>query len=286
MAGVQRLRLGALSEHPRATALRYRVGGLPVHVGHQAPAARPSLVKVAVLAGAILATRGSSGCIRRLGAALRTREKRPIASDPNKRPWPWSQDPPKSPISPRLPCRHTHGIYARTSLLCDGKPVFQQQTGAATPDIGDPREAAAAAARGDARALYLYSPSGRESWMVGRDACKPSGWLEIHTSYAAYSCVKPLTRRFGQSATCSRGLAPNIGATGLRSSKGSRACGASTCPEARGAQTRRSSCSCTRCKTPSLASATSLLTACCMTPMSCSGGSRRRFAPAGCRTRI
>ena len=32
------------------------------------------------------------------------------------------------------------------------------------------------------RALYLYSPIGRESWMVGRDACKPSGWLEIHTS--------------------------------------------------------------------------------------------------------
>ena len=123
--------------------------------------------------------------------------------------------------------QHTHGIYARTALHCDGKPVYMQQTGAApTGAAADCRlgecnsrargldadggmlssmhmhmDGSGASARerahgwggggggggvggGDAgsndhRRLYLFSPSGRESWMVGRDACKPSGWLEV-----------------------------------------------------------------------------------------------------------
>ena len=48
-----------------------------------------------VLAGPRLATAGSSGCVRRLQAALRTREKRLGTSDPTERPCPWSHAPPK-----------------------------------------------------------------------------------------------------------------------------------------------------------------------------------------------
>ena len=49
-----------------------------------------------------MASTGSSVCISRLGAALRTREERPSVSDPSKRPWPPSQTPPKLTISLRL----------------------------------------------------------------------------------------------------------------------------------------------------------------------------------------
>ena len=41
-------------------------------------------------------------CICRLGAALRTREKRPVVSDPTQKPRPSSQRPPKWTISLRL----------------------------------------------------------------------------------------------------------------------------------------------------------------------------------------
>ena len=100
--------------------------------------------------------------------------------------------------------QHTHGVYVRTSLQCDGKPVYVQQTGPVPHMLGTAPSAdgragssasrareiestrssraslsAAEAAQGDHRRLYLFSPSGRESWMVGRDACKPSGWLEV-----------------------------------------------------------------------------------------------------------
>ena len=92
--------------------------------------------------------------------------------------------------------QHTHGMYARTSLKCDGKPVYQQQSASAevggAPQLGGGRRSTRTGGAkggdrgggepGDSRRLYLYSPTGRESWMVGRDACKPSGWLEIHSS--------------------------------------------------------------------------------------------------------
>ena len=45
-------------------------------------------LKVAVLAAPYLATIGSSSCVRRLGAALRTRQERPSTSDAAGRPWP------------------------------------------------------------------------------------------------------------------------------------------------------------------------------------------------------
>ena len=101
--------------------------------------------------------------------------------------------------------QHTHGVYVRTNLQCDGKPVYVQQTGPVPHVLGmtpstDGRTGsasrgreiegtrssrasltAAEASRNDHRRLYLFSPSGRESWMVGRDACKPSGWLEVHS---------------------------------------------------------------------------------------------------------
>ena len=60
------------------------------------------MVKVAILARPQLATTGSSDCIRRLGAAFRTREERPSVSDPSERPWPSRQRPPKSTVSLRL----------------------------------------------------------------------------------------------------------------------------------------------------------------------------------------
>ncbi|KAL1528062.1 hypothetical protein AB1Y20_009428 [Prymnesium parvum] len=70
--------------------------------------------------------------------------------------------------------QHTHGVYKKTSMQCDGKPVYLQYNGHSPHEDngGD----------GEHRRLYLYSPTGRESWMVGRDACRPSGWLEIHSS--------------------------------------------------------------------------------------------------------
>ena len=102
-------------------------------------------------------------------------------------------------ISGSLHQQHTHGVYARTSMHCDGKPVYLQQTGQTHwGNGGSPPEArhrGSVRPRGgrrsringddgynDYRRLYLFSPSGRESWMVGRDACKPSGWLEVHSA--------------------------------------------------------------------------------------------------------
>jgi len=63
------------------------------------------MARVAVLAVLVrpsLATTGSSGCSRRLEAALGSHEERPSASDPTERPWPSRQRPPKSTISPRF----------------------------------------------------------------------------------------------------------------------------------------------------------------------------------------
>jgi len=60
------------------------------------------MVKVAVLVRPQLASTGSSGCIWRLGVALRTREDAPSVSDPSERPCLSSQRPPKSPLSLRL----------------------------------------------------------------------------------------------------------------------------------------------------------------------------------------
>ena len=70
------------------------------HGGQSAPLARPSL-----------ATGSLSGCIRRRGAALSTREERPVTADPTKegRP-PLSHAPPKSPFS--LPLRLTIQAHA------------------------------------------------------------------------------------------------------------------------------------------------------------------------------
>tara|TARA_B110001452_G_scaffold131036_1_gene108872 strand:- start:744 stop:1112 length:369 start_codon:yes stop_codon:yes gene_type:complete len=53
-------------------------------------------VKAAVLVRQYLATTGSSGCLRRLEAALRTRKKGPGASDRAERPWLCGQRPPPS----------------------------------------------------------------------------------------------------------------------------------------------------------------------------------------------
>ena len=57
---------------------------------------------MAVLVRPQLASTGSSGCIWRLGVALRTREDAPSVSDPSERPCLSSQRPPKSPLSLRL----------------------------------------------------------------------------------------------------------------------------------------------------------------------------------------
>jgi hypothetical protein len=62
--------------------------------------------------------------------------------------------------------QHTHGLYTPAGRTCSGKPVYAQQTEGGASEQG----------------LFLYAPAGRESWMVGREACKPSGWLEVHSS--------------------------------------------------------------------------------------------------------
>ena len=76
--------------------------------------------------------------------------------------------------------QHTHGVYKKTLLHCDGKPVYIQYNGNSPTEGGE---------GGEHRKLYLYSPTGRESWMVGRDACRPSGWLEIHSSVQLLSLI-------------------------------------------------------------------------------------------------
>ena len=50
----------------------------------------PACFKMAVTAAPQLAATGSTGCMVRLGAALRTLWKRSISADPTVRPWPWS----------------------------------------------------------------------------------------------------------------------------------------------------------------------------------------------------
>jgi len=60
-----------------------------------------SLVKGTVLVRPWLVTTGSSGCIRRPEAVLRSREERPGAFDLTVRPWPFRQKPPKLTVSLR-----------------------------------------------------------------------------------------------------------------------------------------------------------------------------------------
>eukprot|EP00962_Isochrysis_galbana_P035119 scaffold11993_cov84-Isochrysis_galbana.AAC.1 len=62
--------------------------------------------------------------------------------------------------------QHTHGLYTPANRSCSGKPVYVQQAEGGQAEHG----------------LFLYAPAGRESWMVGREACKPSGWLEVHSN--------------------------------------------------------------------------------------------------------
>jgi len=79
--------------------------------------------------------------------------------------------------------QHTHGLYSPTGLTCSGKPVYVQQAGdSANSPPGAPAASGAEGSISVEPGLYLYAPAGRESWMVGREACKPSGWLEVHSN--------------------------------------------------------------------------------------------------------
>ena len=51
--------------------------------------------------------------------------------------------------------QHTHGVYKKTSLQCDGKPVYLQYNGQS------PSEGGGHGGDGEHRRLYLYSPTGR-----------------------------------------------------------------------------------------------------------------------------
>jgi len=79
-------------------------------------------VKTALLAAPWLATTGSPGCIRRFEAALRTREKRVVTSDPTERPCFWSSSRlrPGQPIPPRLTIQVARARRGRARL--DGRP--------------------------------------------------------------------------------------------------------------------------------------------------------------------
>ena len=88
--------------------------------------------KSALLVRPWLATRGFTGCVRRLGAALRTREKRPSVSDPTERPRPPPrQRPPKvDDFAAFGPCRQGQeaaGQPRRRRLLRDGHGRGQAQ---------------------------------------------------------------------------------------------------------------------------------------------------------------
>ncbi|EOD28319.1 hypothetical protein EMIHUDRAFT_99833 [Emiliania huxleyi CCMP1516] len=97
---------------------------------------------------------------------------------------------------------HTHGLYMPTDLECSGVPVYEHMQDKHMQQADGGRPASEASDEGG---LYLYSPTGRESrmthlltsppallmspplfsrresWMVGREVCKPSGWLELHS---------------------------------------------------------------------------------------------------------
>ena len=92
----------ALQEDRRRGAHGRHGQVLPARRG---PAARGRSVRrhgqSGVLAVPWLAAISWPGSIGRRGAALGTREKRPICSDPTERPWPRSHAAPISPISPR-----------------------------------------------------------------------------------------------------------------------------------------------------------------------------------------
>ena len=154
--------------------------------------------------------------------------------------------------------QHTHGVYVRIAMRCDGKPVYMQQTGAAwdrdddNPRVSVARGGSRDGVRGgragldggggsDYRRLYLFSPSGRESWMVGRRASPLAG------------------------SRCTR---PSI------AWRASTAPGASTSLAARGRPTRTSSCSSTHCRTR-LSASRRAPTVSSTTRMACYGGSHR-----------
>ena len=92
----------AVGQVARAAA-RGADGGaaLPLALAH-GPPPRRSMVKVAFLERPQLATTGSSGCVRRRAAALRTREERHGTSDHRRKRWLFSHTPTKLPFLLRL----------------------------------------------------------------------------------------------------------------------------------------------------------------------------------------
>ena len=88
-------------------------------------------VETAVLATPRLATAGSSGCIRRLGAVLRTREEAPSTSDPAERPWPGGR-PHQTHRGPlRLTMQADRRVLARHSRdFLDGKHAVEKDKAA------------------------------------------------------------------------------------------------------------------------------------------------------------
>tara|TARA_B110001452_G_scaffold261312_1_gene259974 strand:- start:165 stop:1400 length:1236 start_codon:yes stop_codon:yes gene_type:complete len=115
-----------------------------------------SVVRVAVLVAVPrLATSSSSGCIRRLEGALRTREEEPFAPDPTERPWPFCQRPPVAPFSPRLTicrcrscarrCRRTSRSRAPSTRRCTS--TWSRGCGASGATCSTPCGAATATRR-------------------------------------------------------------------------------------------------------------------------------------------
>ena len=187
--------------------------------------------------------------------------------------------------------QHTHGVYARTALHCDGKPVYMQQTGVSLEE----REAAAAAtavlaATAARPASASAAPSAaaappaarRRSWTASSissaAACARRSTAATPTAAAATTGGSTSSRRRGASRGWSAATRASRPA-GWRSTRPSNepraspACGASTSPAARGRPTRRSSSSSTRCRTPLTASPPTRPAEGCTTPTACSGGS-------------
>ena len=178
--------------------------------------------------------------------------------------------------------QHTHGIYARTSMLCDGKPVSTSSARATTPLSRPPCPPCTPLAprlhpahlpplrpthrSTNSSRVPRIATSPRQSWRRVATCAPPTSTRPTHHGctyydYAYYARCAPSTStrrsaaRAGWSAETR--ASPRAGSRYTRARRSSRvltASGASTCQVARGRPTPASSCSCTRCRMPSRAS--------------------------------
>lgn len=77
--------------------------------------------------------------------------------------------------------QHTHGVYKKTTLQCDGKPVYMQYNGNSPNEEGG-RD-------GEHRRLYLFAPTGRSTLTAPScgSACGPRQFTQCSHSLESIS---------------------------------------------------------------------------------------------------